>query len=183
MPLGSILPCLRSHARTDANYKHRACLRRVTKTSQQQRAEGSMRVTLNVPYEEKDKAKRLGARWDAARRVWYVEDLPNLVPFLRWMPKHLKKPTKPLVKPEKPVAKASVATETKPKKQCNRIRKSTARTDFSLRDTGCSCVPWEWCSHNPEPANHRPAFVYRPQHYVEYVSPENMAHIRSILAE
>lgn len=63
------------------------------------------------------------------------------------------------------------------------VGKMTPRTDLSMADTGCSCVPWEWCLHNPEPANHRPAFVYRPQHYVEYVSPENMAHIRSILAE
>ena len=50
-----------------------------------------MRVDLKVPFEEKDSAKKLGARWDATRKVWYVEDLPNLAPFLKWMPKHLTK--------------------------------------------------------------------------------------------
>ena len=30
------------------------------------------RVRLNVPYEQKDAAKRLGARWDPAERVWWL---------------------------------------------------------------------------------------------------------------
>ena len=51
-----------------------------------------MRTDLHVPYPEKDEAKRLGARWDPTRQVWYVENKENLEPFLRWMPKHLKKP-------------------------------------------------------------------------------------------
>jgi len=48
-----------------------------------------MRVNLRVPYSENKRAKSLGARWDAARRCWYVVDAENLEPFLRWMPKHL----------------------------------------------------------------------------------------------
>ena len=48
-----------------------------------------MRVNLNVSYQEKDKVKRLGAKWDVARKVWYVENLENLRPFLKWMPRHL----------------------------------------------------------------------------------------------
>lgn len=51
-----------------------------------------MRVDLEVPFAEKDAARRLGARWDAARRVWYLTDAENLAPFLRWMPKHLTRP-------------------------------------------------------------------------------------------
>ena len=50
-----------------------------------------MRVNLQVPYAEKDAAKRLGAQWDPARRVWYVQDLEKLEPFLKWMPKYLTK--------------------------------------------------------------------------------------------
>lgn len=50
-----------------------------------------MRVDLNVPYKEKDQARRLGARWDQARKVWYVENKEKLEPFLRWMPSHLRK--------------------------------------------------------------------------------------------
>lgn len=51
-----------------------------------------MRIDLTVPFAEKDKAKRLGARWDVERKTWYVENLEDLAPFLRWMPKHLTKP-------------------------------------------------------------------------------------------
>ena len=45
-----------------------------------------------VPFAEKDDARRLGARWDMARRVWYAENVENLVPFLRWIPERLKAP-------------------------------------------------------------------------------------------
>ncbi len=43
-----------------------------------------MRVDLKVPYEQKDDAKRLGARWDRERRVWYVPDGVDPAPFARW---------------------------------------------------------------------------------------------------
>ena len=49
-----------------------------------------MRVNLAVPFRDKDAARRLGARWDSGRRVWYVENRQSLAPFLRWMPRHLK---------------------------------------------------------------------------------------------
>lgn len=55
-----------------------------------------MRVNLNVPFSEKDSARRLGARWDAARRTWFVQDLADLSPFLKWMPSHLRKSHKPV---------------------------------------------------------------------------------------
>ncbi len=51
-----------------------------------------MRVDLNVPYSEKDEAKRLGAFWDPVKRTWYVSAKENLRPFLRWMPRRLLKP-------------------------------------------------------------------------------------------
>lgn len=51
-----------------------------------------MRVNLNVPYEEKDKARRLGACWDAARKTWYVENVENMEAFLAWVPAYLKRP-------------------------------------------------------------------------------------------
>ena len=54
-----------------------------------------MRVDLQVPYSQKDKAKRLGARWDAARKRWYVENVEHLGKFLQWMPDHLRKAHKP----------------------------------------------------------------------------------------
>jgi len=53
-----------------------------------------MKTYLNVPIKEKNIAKSLGARWDLARKLWYVEDLENLQPFLKWMPEKLKRPIK-----------------------------------------------------------------------------------------
>lgn len=67
-----------------------------------------MKTYLNVPYEERHEARRLGAIWDLARRRWFVENKGNLRPFLKWMEDHLKKPTKSIafsktyVEPKKP---------------------------------------------------------------------------------
>lgn len=41
---------------------------------------------INCPYEEKDAAKILGARWDSVAKKWYV--LESAAPlFARWLPK------------------------------------------------------------------------------------------------
>lgn len=49
-------------------------------------------MNLNVPYEAKDQARRLGACWDAARKTWYVENVENMEAFLPWIPAYLKRP-------------------------------------------------------------------------------------------
>lgn len=41
---------------------------------------------LTVPYAQKDQAKALGARWDAAQRQWYVPSGLELAPFQAWLP-------------------------------------------------------------------------------------------------
>jgi hypothetical protein len=51
-----------------------------------------MRINLEVPYSDKDLARRRGAYWDNARRIWYVENREDLSPFLRWMPSHMTRP-------------------------------------------------------------------------------------------
>jgi ribonuclease HI len=33
------------------------------------------RIYLNVPYEENDRVKSLGARWDPAKKKWWVQDM------------------------------------------------------------------------------------------------------------
>lgn len=43
-------------------------------------------VLLDVSYEEKDEAKRLGARWDPGERKWYVPAGRSLEPFAKWLP-------------------------------------------------------------------------------------------------
>ena len=47
---------------------------------------------MKVPYAEKDVAKKLGAKWDSGKKVWYVRDVENIKPFMRWIPKHLLRP-------------------------------------------------------------------------------------------
>lgn len=39
---------------------------------------------LNVPYAQKDAAKALGARWDAAAKKWYVPAGKDIAPFAQW---------------------------------------------------------------------------------------------------
>ncbi len=41
-------------------------------------------MDLNVPFSEKDEAKRLGARWNPQRRIWYVPPGVDPRPFARW---------------------------------------------------------------------------------------------------
>jgi len=43
-------------------------------------------VFLDVPYHEKDEAKRLGAKWDPGERKWYVPEGRSLEPFTKWLP-------------------------------------------------------------------------------------------------
>lgn len=142
-----------------------------------------MRVDLKVPYSDKEQAKKLGARWDAAAKTWYVMDVTDLWPFLKWMPKHLTEPHKTVVvvkvenvKPAK--KKRQVKSKKAHDKAMKRIEAknthfivgpTTPRTDFSMFDPGCSCVPWEWCEHNPAPD-------------VPIMS-DQLEHIRSIMAE
>src|SRR5205085_12557131 len=40
-----------------------------------------------VPYAEKDQARELGARWNPARKRWYVPDGVAVEPFARWLEK------------------------------------------------------------------------------------------------
>lgn len=41
---------------------------------------------LDVPFVEKDQAKRLGARWNAGSKRWYVPAGLDLQQFARWLP-------------------------------------------------------------------------------------------------
>lgn len=160
-----------------------------------------MRINLNVPYSEKDHAKRCGAKWDAAGRTWYVENVENLGPLMRWIPSHLKQQSvavqelKLVHAPTISGAKMRKMKKAEQRKQKIKEAKNThfiagpvtQRTDFSLRDTGCDCPPWDWCQHNPDPSKlntdcadgHKPDY----RHVARQIEADNMAHIRSILAE
>ena len=46
-----------------------------------------MKVMLNVPYEEKNEAKLLGAKFDWDAKVWYCEDMTDIKLFKKWLNK------------------------------------------------------------------------------------------------
>jgi hypothetical protein len=103
-----------------------------------------MRIDLKVPFAEKDTAKALGARWDAARRIWYVKDVSDLTPFLRW------------------ISDVKAATEVS---SSGGTRKSTDIGKVPVVPTvgvitgpavvvphcGCNVQPWEDCEHTAKP--------------------------------
>ena len=51
-----------------------------------------MRIYLTVPFAEKDRAKKAGAKWSPGYKKWYIENLENINPFMRWIDDRLKKP-------------------------------------------------------------------------------------------
>jgi hypothetical protein len=42
------------------------------------------KIYLAVPYAQKDAAKALGARWDAAHKKWYIPATMDIGPFAKW---------------------------------------------------------------------------------------------------
>jgi hypothetical protein len=55
------------------------------------RSEPLFSIYLNVPFAEKEEAKRLGARWDETKRQWYVPSIlcgndASISDFRRWFP-------------------------------------------------------------------------------------------------
>ncbi len=59
-----------------------------TNASDSLKTEGKTKVQrkyLNVPYAEKDEAKKLGARWDGQKRSWYIpKGAEDITPFAKW---------------------------------------------------------------------------------------------------
>ena len=89
-----------------------------------------MRINLtNAGYHDRGVVKALGARWDAARKVWYIENMEDLTPFMPFMP-----------------TKFQVSREA-PKKPHNRDKPRTTMS-AAAHDCGCTDVPpWEDCVH------------------------------------
>lgn len=90
-----------------------------------------MRVNLKCPFAEKDIAKALGARWDVARKTWFVENPEDLTPFLRWMPDVKAKPSK-----KKPV-------RTIAEKMAGRVF-VTVGVDYIESTIAPEGLPWEY---------------------------------------
>lgn len=100
-----------------------------------------MRIDLVTPFAEKDAAKALGARWDSAKRTWYIQNIADLTPFLRWIPAPADPSgTRPVAAgrpaaPRRPAGSSASGTVTEP--------------TTVLPHCGCAVLPWEPCAHHP----------------------------------
>jgi len=99
-----------------------------------------MRINLVTPFAEKDAAKALGAGWDAAKKVWYIIDVADLTPFLRWIPDLDGATEKSVGSEGQATGNVAVAA----------IRRSEGViTTSAVVVAGCDCkvLPWEDCEH------------------------------------
>jgi len=96
-----------------------------------------MRIDLTTTSHEHKAAKALGARWDAARRVWYVIDPDDLTPFIRWLPSAGASTSAgvfPVYKKAQPINKNQ--------RQSHGITKSAP-----VPHCACNVLPWDDCEH------------------------------------
>lgn len=119
-----------------------------------------MRIDLRVPYAEKDWAKKLGARWDAAMRVWYIVDHPDIDKFIRWMPEEtlgmsrekaeaianeVSRPSKRSKSKEAAThRRLEKAAKKAPKERLNGYSGGTFK-GLDFFQVECDCLPWVGC--------------------------------------
>lgn len=60
---------------------------------------------LAVPYKEKERAKKLGAKWDKDNKLWYAPEGTDLTPMAAWMPEKVPVP-EPSMAPQEEFAHA-----------------------------------------------------------------------------
>lgn len=96
-----------------------------------------MRINLVTPFAEKDAVKALGARWDAAQKVWYIKDVADLTPFLRWIP-NMETATE---------SSTSGTAVVKPKTTKGQSQGVTTKPTVEVPHCGCHVLPWENCEH------------------------------------
>jgi Domain of unknown function (DUF5710) len=65
-------------------------------------------INLKVPFNEKDQAKALGARWNAEAKLWYVPQGVEAAPFEKWLSSSPN--TAPVQSNAKPSAKPAQAS-------------------------------------------------------------------------
>lgn len=107
-----------------------------------------MRINLVTPFAEKDAAKALGARWDAAKKLWYITDVTDLTPFLRWIPNL-----------EAARGESGDSATGKPAKQKSAMPKpakspAVFKPVVEVPHCGCNVLPWENCVHTASPPSH-----------------------------
>jgi hypothetical protein len=93
-----------------------------------------MRVNLKVPFAEKELAKKLGTRWDAARKIWYIESQPDMTPFSRWSPT-----------PHEGSGGDEFAPKASPVRQQKSTGKVIVGSEYHECPRVCDCLPWDDC--------------------------------------
>lgn len=107
-----------------------------------------MRVNLNCQYDDKEHAKRLGAKWDAAAKTWYVVDPPDLLRFSKWLRAYPAQDKPALNQPNKPCKAKKhkkAKRETRPIVEGQTIKKTGPAHIFAICQ--CLALPWEDCKH------------------------------------
>ncbi len=94
-----------------------------------------MRTDLRVPYAEKDEAKRLGARWDPARKVWYIENVADTAPFSRWMPST----------GTDSLSGAGTPAKAAPPNRAQSAGIPITGSNYAPQARVCDCLPWDVC--------------------------------------
>ena len=103
-----------------------------------------MRFNLKVPYAEKDQAKQLGARWDAARKVWYVDGRDDLAPFARWSPSEHTASSEEAM-PAAAKRATGAAKPVKPSTAASAAGQVCVGSRYVAPPCVCDCAPWEEC--------------------------------------
>lgn len=100
-----------------------------------------MRINLVTPFAEKDAVKALGARWDPAKKLWYITDVADLTPFMRWIP-DLEAAREFSGGAGKTPAKSSAKA---PARQSEGVITKSA---LAVPHCGCQVLPWVDCEHS-----------------------------------
>lgn len=98
-----------------------------------------MRINLKTPFAEKDAVKTLGARWDVTKKLWYIVDVTDLTPFLRWIPNMDAEKDGSDVAQQTPIPSNASANLTKAPAQPKSVN--------DVPHCGCDVLPWDDCVH------------------------------------
>jgi Domain of unknown function (DUF5710) len=100
-----------------------------------------MRINLVTPFAEKDAAKALGARWDAAKKCWYIVDVDDLTPFMRWISNlDAAQDTGAATGSNHKASHKAAAVKSKPP--------VASKPAVEVPHCGCQVLPWEDCEHS-----------------------------------
>lgn len=75
----------------------------------------------------------LGARWDAAKKIWYITDVVDLTQFMRWIPD---------------LAAASERSGAAAKVPARQSPGVITKSSVAMSDCACKVPPWVDCEHS-----------------------------------